>query len=85
MLGCEVELLESVVDDAIHVLDVLELAVEDQVLSNSHLCEKNVDLGAKTDEVSDVLVVCEQVNGLILDIVDESRARCRLCNACKHV
>ena len=65
LLSCQIELLKSVVNHSVHVFNVLELAVENEVFSDGHLGEKNVVLRAEADEVRNILVVFEQVDFIL--------------------
>ena len=46
LLGCQIELFKCLIDHFIHILHILELAVEKKVLSHRHPGEQNVILRA---------------------------------------
>ena len=81
LLWCQIKLLKSFVDNSVHILDILEPAVEKQVLSNCHTCEKYVILRTQTDKICNVLIVCEQINPISSSskVVDDCAASCWLC------
>ena len=76
--GSQIEFFERFINYSIHVLHILQLTVEDEILSNSHFCEQYFDLWAEPNEVSNVLVVCKQIHLAWLDVIDNCLARGRL-------
>ena len=87
MPGRQIELFECFVDDCVHIWHILELAVEKEVLPDSHFCEEYVDLGAQANEVSNILVVLEQVDlgNAILNVVSDGLTRAGLREAGQHI
>lgn len=85
LFGGQIELLKRVINDLIHVLNVLEFAVENEVFSHSHHGEKDVVLRAESNEIGDVRVVFEEIHIVVCNIVRDGATRCGLRQPCQHV